>query len=424
MKLPIRLLFGFFLLFPACTGSAEKNISDSKIYMEIANEYLAAGEIDNALREVDNAIKAYPENVQAFFFKAEILGIAGRYGEAFSAIDSAKQNSGFTPEMEYLLEHWTGVIHYHKEELSKAAEHLEKSGKLDQSFVTNTVLLIQVYSKMDRPDEVLNYAVEWTELEPESAKAWASLGIHNVDAGKYEEGGRALEKAKELDPKSPMVYNYLGRWAEEQSMLKEAENYYRESISLNGSIAFVHLNLGQLYMRLGRTDKAFPTLTRSLELDPALPYTYFWLARYHQGRKEYEKASDYFNKAIKLDPDFISGRIGYAELCSIWGKELDKAVEVLNEGLEVSQENRKAVFYYLGVLHLMKDELDKSMEYAEKSFAMLGSGEREGIADVHLLMGKIFLKRKDRKSADAELRMAIKLNPSSETAKEAGKLLK
>jgi tetratricopeptide (TPR) repeat protein len=392
--------------------------------MEIANEYLAAGETDNALREVDNALTAYPENIQAFFFKAEILGIAGRYDEAFSALDSAKKNPGFSAEMEYLVEHWTGVVHYHKEELPKAAEHLEKSRKLNPSFVTNSVLLIQVYSKMNRPEEVLKYAAVWTDLEPDSGKAWASFGIHNVDAGKYEDAKRALDKAKELDPKSPLVYNYLGRWAEEQSMLGEAEEFYRESIGLNDNIAFVHLNLGQLYMRLDQPDKAYPVLKKSLELDPSLPYTHFWLARYHQGRKEYKKASDYLDSSIKLDPDFISGSIGYAELSSISGKNIDRAVAILEEGLEVSGENRKAFFYYLGVLHLARNELDKSMEYADKSFALLEKGENEGFADVHLLKGKILLKRKDRKSANAELRLAAKLAPGSETAKEARKLLK
>jgi len=423
MKLPIRLLLGFILLISACTGSAEKNISDSKIYMEIANEYLWAGETDNALREVDNALKAYPENVSALFFKAEILGIAGRHDEAFSVLDTVRENRGFTAEMEYLNEHWTGVIHYHKGEFSKAAEHLETSRKLDPSYLTSAVLLIQVYSKMNLPEKVLKYALEWTELEPDSGKAWASLGIHSVDVGQFGPAKKALDKAKELDPKSPLVYNYLGRWAEEQAMLKEAEEHYLKSISLNDNIAFVHLNLGQLYMRIGQLEKAYPTLKKSAELDSTIPYTLFWLARYHQAKGEFQKALDYLSSSIKLDPDFIPGRIGYAELSSITGKNIDSAIALLEKGLEVSQENRKAFFYYLGVLHLANNELNKSMEYAENTLALLGKNDREGLADIHLLKGKIFLERKDRKSATAEFLLATEQAPDSQTAIEAQRLL-
>jgi len=417
-----KTAFLFFILFLAsCTASEEQRKSDSEIYLQIANEYLTAGSYDKAVNEADNAIKAYPQNWGAYFLKAEILGTAGRYPEAFAAIEAT--GSEFPKDLEHLREHWRGVVNFHQGNLPEAASHFEKSLELKPDYVDSVIILIQVYTEMNRSDDVIRYSEKWVELEPGSERAWENLGINNVSVRAYGRAKEALDKALSINPKSAIAYNYLGRWADEQNRWEEAEKYYLKSLELNDKYAYVHLSLGQMYMLTGKIDEAKKHLDNALALDPGIPFTHYWMGKFYQKKKDFPNSIHSFRRAIELNPEFSVARVDIAELCLETNKELDYAISTLLDGLVISPKDQKGFYYYLGKLAYAKKDYDASLGHIEKAFAIIQKTEKEGLADLHLLKGKVLLGKGDKKGANAEFKSALTLAPASDSAKEAGKLV-
>jgi len=410
------------LFLSSCTASEEQRKSDSDIYMQIANEYLTAGSYDKAVNEADNAIKSYPKNWGAYFLKAEILGTAGRYDEAFAAIEAT--GSDYPKDLEFVREHWRGVVSYHQGNLPDSVSHFEKSLILKPDYVDSLIVLIQVYVDMNRLDDAIRLCERWVELVPDSGTAWESLGIHSVNNRQYAKAKEALDKALAINPKSPFAYNYLGRWADEQNRWEEAEKYYLKALELDDRYAFVNLSLGQLYMLTGRLDEAQKYLEKSLVLDPGIPFTHYWIGKYYQKKKDFPKSIHSYRRAIELNPEFSIARADIAELCLENRKDLDYAISLLLDGLIISPKEQKGFYYYLAKLSLAKKDFEGALGYLDKAFALIKESEKEGLADLHLLKGKVLLGKGDKTGAGEEFKIVLSLAPKSASANEARKLIK
>jgi tetratricopeptide (TPR) repeat protein len=389
MKIKTLLFIGL-LLFTACTTSTRKNAADSDIYLAIAREYLAAGETENVLLQVENAINSYPENFSAHFLKLETLAQAGRFEEAFKAADNGA--GLLPPEMAYRKEHWLGVIYYHKNDLEKAAAYMENSSKTKPDYLDNHILLGQLYSKTGKPDKAIESYRRWTELEPESDLAWSQLGMSYVWHKKFDEAKKALDKALSINPENAVVYNYLGAWAMDQDRWEEAEQQLKKSIRLNDSISYANLNYAQLLMLRDRPGEAYPYLKKTYELDPGIAATLYWFGRYYYMEKEYEKAREYYIRAIEMDPAFWAARKEIADIYLELGRDYDRALSIMENGLTQDPGNRKGYYYYLAKLTLANEDPASALDYSEKAQALLKDSDATELSELNRLRGKIFEK--------------------------------
>lgn len=380
-----------FLILASCSSHKEKNSGiDSEIYFAIAKEYIAAGEPEKALKEIRNAIESDPENYDAYFMKCETEAKMGRFDEAFKTVENL--GNRLPPGKAYLKEHWLGVVYYYKNELEKAAELFETSSRKKPDFVINYVMLGQVYTKSQMSDKAIRNYLEWTKLEPESDRAWGQLGIEYVGVGDFKRAKEALDKALLIDRDSAETYNYLGTWAVEQKRWDEAESYFVKSLELDDSNSFTNLNYGQFLMLKNRVDQAYPYLKKAYDLNPEVVFTLFWLGKYHRLAKEHSKAYSYYSRAIELNPAFWPARMGIADMHLETGKDLQKAVTVMEGGIARDPENRKGYLFYLARIKLAQNNPASALEYSEQTMALLGKSNVKELAELRALRGRIYEK--------------------------------
>lgn len=418
VKFQTILLTGLLFL-AACSSSPEKNSADSDIYYAIAKEYLAEGSIDNGLKQVENAIDAYPQNFSAHFLKLETLAREGKFNEAFQAAETG--GALLPPEKSYQKDHWLGVIHYHRNDLEKAIAKIESSAGSKPDFADNYILLGQLYAKTGRYDEAIGSYLRWTELEPESDHAWSQLGITYVTNKKFDEAKKALDKAVSLNDKNAEAYNYLGSWAMEQDRWGDTEKYLLISLQLNDSNQYANLNYAQFLMLRDRHSEALPFLEKSYELDPGVVYTLYWFGMYHYKEKDYEKAYDYYMKAIEQNPAFWPARMGISDMYLELGRNYDRALSVMKNGLQYDPLNQKGYYYHLTKLTLADNKPKTALDYSEKARKFVKDSEVTEKSELHLLRGKIFQKLGKPDKARFEYKIVMAINPGSPFAKEAGK---
>ena len=172
----------------------------------------------------------------------------------------------------------------------------------------------------------------------DQAKAQINLAAALLMEGEYQKALPELMKAKELDPKSADVENFLGLSYYGMKEYSLAIESYQKALKLNSKRTDVHNNLGLVYLaqrdydkaleefntclkdltyqkkqlplsnigltylEMGRYEEALTSLTRATEVAPDYGKSYQLIGRVYLAQGKNKEAVDYLNNGAKLDP--------------------------------------------------------------------------------------------------------------------------
>lgn len=160
----------------------------------------------------------------------------------------------------------------------------------------------------------------------DGAPTWMARGTALARAGHYEEAIDAYQRAAQLDPTDPEVYNDLGNAYFATMQLDRARDLYRKTLKLAPDHAWAMNNLG---------------------------YTYF-------AAKEYEAAVQWFQRALTREPDHLFARMNLAVAYHDMGA-YDGAIRELHRLLEDHPETAKA-YYNLGLSYTLKGDYPHALD--------------------------------------------------------------
>jgi arylsulfatase A-like enzyme/Tfp pilus assembly protein PilF len=203
----------------------------------------------------------------------------------------------------------------------------------------------ELYDLQSDPKELKNlYAVdagrvktmqaqmaEWkAKLPPadESAKSNASLpdpkdkvGVQNLlhdamlagDDNRSNEARQLLEKALQLDPKSPTALRQLGELEFATGDFAAASNHLKQAAQLRPDDSTAAFELGQAMEKSGDWPGARDALEASLKLLPSQIPARLVLGHVYLQLKDTKNAEDQFEAALLVDANNTGGRLGLAE---------------------------------------------------------------------------------------------------------------
>jgi tetratricopeptide (TPR) repeat protein len=308
----------------------------------LAEFYVQAGRIEDALPLLKKAQEVKPDAYDNGYDLVLAEFSLGRLSEARTTAQRLLQVKD-TGELHDLL----GQIEEKDGKYVAAANEYEKAVRLEPSednlFDWGSELLL--HRTVEPAIEVFREAAR---RYPASARLQIGLGMALYSRGLYEESIQALLAAADLSPSDPRCYLFLSRaydsspkqagevierfrrYAELQPGNALAQYYYamslwkgkrvedasldlpaveallRKAISLDGSLAEAHLQLGNLYADQHEYAKSIPEYTRALELNPKLPDAHYRLGTdyVHTGQKE--KAQGEFATYQKLRAEHLA----------------------------------------------------------------------------------------------------------------------
>ena len=145
-------------------------------------------------------------------------------------------------------------------------------------------------------------------------------GYRLMESGKYAEAVKHFKKAYQFLPNDDRVLNGLGVSLMKVGKFNESEQYLRKLTRLSGDKVY-KTNLGNLYFRTGRIDKAMEIYEEVLKDDPNFYNALNNLARCYMEKGEYEKARELLEKAIEVDSDKKAAKVNYYFLLTSLGME-------------------------------------------------------------------------------------------------------
>jgi len=179
---------------------------------------------------------------------------------------------------------YKGWLHSDAKEFELAIENLEKATELDPDFALAYVQISTIHSRMyffgdNRTKECLvksrNAVDRALELQPNLPEAQVALAYY------YYWGLLDCDRAEE-------IYN---------SVQKARPNSSPEL-------------LGYIQRRQGKWEQSLATLEKAFKLNPRFPQLAYEIGISYLGTRRYDKAEEWFNRALSINPERLTPRLG------------------------------------------------------------------------------------------------------------------
>lgn len=216
-------------------------------------------------------------------------------------------------------------------------------------------------------------------------------GLLYLRNGKYNLAFTEFQKAQELNPKDPRVYNGLGLTYYFQAKFPLAVQEYLKAIRLNKEFADAYNNLAAALGKLEKWAEVIRYADRALSISsyttPELAHFNKGMAYYHLG--EYDKARVEFETSLELDANYAD------------------------------------THYHLGLTLLAMKQNASAIKSFQKALELLsmaeGGGEQDDFlaTEVHYHLAIAYFQNGQNELATKEFQKVIDLAPESARAREA-----
>ena len=301
--------------------------------LELANGYLAAGEIDRAIE----ILEAMPQGVGAAAIRRETLLVAAllRQGKADEAIaradvlaerppeDSASHNIAgavyaATGRRDRARAEWSRVLEARPEDVAvrmnlarldiadgkpdAAAEQLNKVLARDPKNLMATLGLVAVSQSKDDAEGAARWARKAVDDHPDSPEVRLALSQFYLGQRDFGEAKAAAAEALRLSPKSAAAANAMGLAEIGAGDVSAAVKSFKQAVEFAPRGNY-QLNLARAYVVGRKPDEALRVLDDALKSSPRQPTTLALAATIALQVGQLEKATGYVERLRALAPD-------------------------------------------------------------------------------------------------------------------------
>ena len=232
-----------------------------------------------------------------------------------------------------------------KQRLNQAIKSFQEASLIKEDYRARRLVAISYEQLGDTDKAIENYLV-LTQLNPDTADAWNSLGRAYFYKKDYEKSIEYFSKAFELDPEDGESITFLAQTYDMLKRKDDAIEAYKKAVELNPEEKALPFNLGLLMVNSSSEEGI------SEEKKNAL----------------LEGATQYMQKTLDLDPDFKEAYQlkGQSELLL---KKFDDALNTLLAGIERYPDDAN-MWYNLGVTYANLNQKEKAEEAFAKAEAL------------------------------------------------------
>jgi tetratricopeptide (TPR) repeat protein len=255
-------------------------------------------------------------------------------------------------------------------------------------------------------------AVFGLEDDPQAASICSEVS-HASMSGQWEEARQLAAKLTKLFPKSGIGNFWLGQIDFKQGNNIAAVREFEAAVDLNPNVDLVHLDLGLCYLTIHQYKLFEQQMNWVVVRNPRISLPYYYLGRYYLNNLDQpEKASEYFQEALLLNPNDFKSRyhLGYTyEVKS----QPDKAIAEYRLAAQTAALQKTAFSWPLqGMvrLYMLKENLPEALRYAQEAVTM-----EPKLADNHTTLGKLYLQMEEMPKGIEELKLAAGLDPTDST---------
>ena len=374
-------------------GLLEDFPKKSDLYLDLVDLYTSQREYEKALETMGNIEKIFGLNESIVTFRYNILRALNREDEAYQTLKDFSKDFSSPHILTVLGDHEmetyndSTALAYYSEALDIAPEYapallgkaevLRITRRYDEYFSTVTELMgvedVPVIGKTDYlmaviqrsdPKFLRSFVPQLDSVMNKLVEKHASDSTALQTAGAYFYSTSRNDKAKELFRSNKVLYPesfpaaatyveflmYAGEWEELSDEGRKAfERFPKETSFLEMA------SMGDYY--LGDYQKVLDICYQVIEVAPddssATLRAWSTIGDMHQDMGDYKKAYKAYDKALKINPEYVYVLNNYAYHLSMEGKKLKKAYAMSKKTIDAEPDNSTYLDTYAWILHLM-----------------------------------------------------------------------
>jgi tetratricopeptide (TPR) repeat protein len=293
-------------------GSALKANPDLvSAYVTEARALISKGDLSQAEGKLEEALKRDGANLPA---AATLLSLYMRQGKAQAAVlrisklvEQNPQNSG----LRVLL----GVTYLNLKDFNKSESNVRQALALDPKAKDAYTLLANIDLARGAMEQAKTHFRAAIQANPNGVVNYLALATEYEKEGNWEEAKKLCEKARQVDPASPVVANHL------------AALYLDHGGDVNVAVSLAQVakqkmpgspatsdTLGWAYYKLGSADAAVAQLSESVKKVPRNPVYQYHLGMAYLAGGHPELARQSLQLALNIDPHFLDAASARAAL--------------------------------------------------------------------------------------------------------------
>ena len=328
-----------------------------------------------------------------------------------------------------------------KGNLNAALPYLEKHDKIKPDCVTNLLNLGNVYKGLKMFDKALEAFERADSLKSNTDNIIAEIGVVHQNLGNVNDALTIFENAIELNPMCELAWLgkgdlYFNKFCD----LPKAVESYERATQINENNPNGWVALAQSYDRLDDYENAKKCIEKAIKKNPSTEFALLGIGAFYANRgmveecekwcgeiikenhknakalecigvaynnaKKFEKAIDFFNKALDIDP--TQSNIIYEKAVSTYAlKNVQEARKLYEDVIKLNPNNIRALLELSKIL-CNEGNYDTALE-------LLTHAEIESSEDSEfpLILGAVYANKKEYGTAIEFFERSIKLNPKN-----------
>ncbi len=290
-------------------------------------------------------------------------------GCAKKKVDDGKIPITTTSE-EAKKEFLTGRDLIDKLRLQNSIQHLENAVAKDPNFAIAYFQLAQAAPTAKGFFENMKHAVAHSDKASEGERLLIMGFQAGVDADQPKQK-EMYEKLVAAYPKDERAHFVLGGYYAGLQDNAKAVEHYTHSTMIDSNFSPVYNSLGYAYRAMERYDdaeKAFKKYTELIPGDPNPPDSYAELLM-KMGR--FDESIAMYNKALAIDPNFVSSHVGVATDFMLLGKH-DEAAAQLQKLYDMARDDgeRRTALFVMTVLNIDDGKMEQALMEIDKEYGV------------------------------------------------------
>ena len=371
----------------------------------LAEIFMANAQYDQSRVHITRLLQDYPDDYKGAILSAREHLAQERPAEAEAVLSVLRKSDAAGKEV-FLLMASARAKQGHFVE----AEEILKAGISEYpDDASLRLVLVQLYSETDRPEEIEAELKTIIESAPEDGRYTLMLAKHYWTQDEKDAADALLKALINENPENTAFRVAAAEFYLKQKEIEKSRTILVQAVADLPDQPAVYLALNRFYQVTRQGDKGIETLLTYLgeaqgktpdELSPV----YLALAQSYFQRREMDKAGKYIEKILSKNPDhldavFLKGRIEMAVGKTNLAVSAFKAVVSKRPDLEE------------GYLHLAQAYLFDKAPDAAVSILQKGMDEIKASKRMHLALAGALKAQKDYKGTEAALLKALEMDP-------------
>lgn len=389
------------------------NNGNPAIYKKNAMElFLDKGDSENALKEINKAIKLDHKDYSLYVLRALIYDSKGNYLEEISDLDMVIQlanadnkkatNAYFQRAISKLnLEEYYGAL----DDINFFIENADSTNGLEKSYIIKGSIFYSL-EDFQNAESMYNLAISANNNKLKGIDIEALVGLSNISKSK-KNSLKLLDRAIAIDENNALVYGARSVIFMELGRYNQAYEDLKKSIKLNPSDSRVNFLMGQYFEENGNNkDSAMIYYQQAIKLSPQSPRnetTYLILGALSYKDGNFMEALNFLESAERINPN--NHEVLYY-LSSIFNERNNNiaALKMINRAIEI---NPTAYLYYnlKGIILLDSRSYNEAQETFLKSIEINSKSP-----EAYYNLGRLYSELKNHKKSISFYDKAVNLN--------------